>query len=533
MIHRLPLFLLLLLLVSGCPLSGSLSLDDDDDDDATGDDDDDDATEDWKPLPEILAWAFEDEAEDLGAPGVAVAIVHEGQLYAQGFGTRHPEGDEPVLPSTLFRIGSVTKVLTATAILAQADRGTLALDDRLVDFLPSLELVGEGDIRQASLHELLSHQGGSSDYTPITGGSEDERLLDASLAEFPTKAWGMAPPGSFWNYSNPNYSLAGLMLEQSDGRWYREIMTEELFGPLGMDRTCFLAEEVFEDGNYAVGLSYDWTGESNKTVLAEPDSYDDAWARPAGFAWSSVLELSDFARFLLEGRDDVLSDESHEALTSPQVNTELFLDSIHYSYGLLQIDGRTAEQQDWYDIQTLGHSGALPGYSAELITVPEEELIIVTLASASGVYFDRAIATVLEFLLEQEPSSPPNPRVDPEDFHRYTGTYQEPYNVGLLLVSQQDDRLEVAMPELDALGIPYDTQLYPRSLGNFWMVINEYPFAVTFLFNEDEGPTEWLRSRYFVGRRGEERSVREVPPELRRARVQAMLDSRRRAPPMP
>ena len=192
-----------------------------------------------------------------------------------------------------------------------------------------------------------------------------------------------------------------------------------------------------------------------------------------------------------------------------------------------------AEQQDWYEIQTMGHNGALPGFSAELITVPDEGLIIVTLANASGVYFDGAIGAVLELLLEQEPSSPPNPLIDPDDFDRYVGSYEEPYNVGTMLVSLQGDQLEVAMPALDAAGIPYETQLYPRSLGNFWMVINEYPIPVTFLFNEDKSPTEWLRSRYFVGRRSDERSLDEVPPALRRARVQAMLDSVRRAAPLP
>jgi D-alanyl-D-alanine carboxypeptidase len=468
-------------------------------------------------LPDSLAEAFIAELEDLGAPGVAVAIRHGDTYYAQAFGSRHPDEDDPLSPTALFRIGSVTKMMTATALLTQVDDGTMSLEDTVSYWIPGLELTGNGSMGDISLHELLSHQSGLYDYTPIAGGEEDERLHDATYGEFVDNAYHMAPDGLFWNYSNPNFSLAGLAVEKADGRWYREVVQEDVFEALGMHRSFFLAEEVLADGDYAMASGWDWTGETPGELLVEPDSYDDAWSRPAGYAWSSVLDLSEFGRFLIHGNPEVLSPDLHAQLVAPQVDTQTFLDTVHYGYGVMAVDGR-ASGEDWLNIQTIGHEGAMPGFATSLLTVPEADLVIAVLANEDFAYFNQAISAVIEELVAPESVPAPDLGIDPADFSDYAGTYHDPIQMGTIEVSQQGESLVVSVPLLDEVGIDYDSQLLVASHANFYMFIRDYPYQVTFLRNPGEtgGSTRWLRSRFFVGDREGDSGRAESPPSASR-----------------
>lgn len=501
------------LLLIGCPTDGGTF---GDDDDAT------DPGPTWEALPDELAWAFEDETDDLGAPGGAIAILHGDILYAQGFGTRHPDGGDPVAPTTLFRIGSVTKMMTAAALLQQVDAGQLSLDDDVGTLIPGLHLGGVGSIEDATLHQLISHQGGVYDLTPIEGGPDDERLAEYTTGGFGDDAWMMVQPGSFWNYANPNFSLAGYVVEQTDGRWYREIVEQDVWAPLGMNRSMFLSEDVLADGDYAVGLSPDWTGQSPDIVHVEADSYDDAWSRPAGFAWSTVLDLVTFGSFMLDGDTAVLSDELRGELVSTQVGTLSFLDRLGYGYGTMQWQGRSADG-DWFEVDTLEHGGAIPGFAAELITVPEADLVIATLASTNGAYYRDALGATLEQLLGEAPGELPDLGIDPDDFDAYLGTYEGPSNVGDFIVTQEGDDLVVEMPLLDQYNYPYDDHLYPQTRDNFVFVLDGYPFSMTFVFDDPAEPARWFRGRYFVGARDD--VTRQVDAPTSRAAIEDFLGS--------
>jgi len=464
-------------------------------------------------LPEALAEAFVAEQGDLEAPGVAVAIRHGDSYYAQAFGSRHPEQDEPLSPTALFRIGSITKMVTATALLAQVDSGALSLDDTVEDWVPGLELDGEGAMAGISLHELLTHQSGLYDYSPIAGGGADELLAQVAYGDFPSSAYHMAPDGLFWNYSNTNFSLAGLAVEEADGRWYREVVGEDVFAPLGMERSGFLGEDVLEDGDYALAWGWDWTGLTAGQLLVEPDSYDDAWLRPAGYAWSSVLELSEFGRFLVHGNPDVLSSAMHAELIARQIDTQMLLDTTHYGYGVMAIEGRALEDA-LLDIETREHDGATPGYAASLVTVPEDDLVIAVLASTDGAYFRQSISAAIESLAGPELTDLPDIEEDPLRFADYAGTYQDAIQVGAIEVSQEGDSLVVSAPTLDAVNIDYSPTLLPSSPGNFYWFVGDFPHQLTFVRNpgETEGATQWLRSRFFVAEREEEAARSESSP---------------------
>jgi len=491
--------------------------------------DDDDSTADaaYEPLPDTIAAVFEQEADDLGASGAAVAIWHDGVLYAGTFGTRSPDGGDAVEPTTLFRIGSTTKMMTSVSMLAAADRGALQMSDAVIDHLPGLDIAGDAPFGDVSLHHLLSHTSGISEITPLDAGPADELLQDFTFSSFgfAGTTWMMAPAGSFWNYSNPNFALAGAVVEAADGRLYREIMREDVFAPLGMDRTLFLGEDVADDGDFAESDTYDWTGQTTGQVRVGANSYDHGWSRPAGFAWSSVLDMVGFGRFLLDGDEDVLSPASHAALVDEHANMYVHLDLGTYGYGVMHWSEWYAGE-GFFDVATTEHNGAIPGYAAELITVPAEGLVMVTLAAGDGAYFGDLRQAVWEELLGAVAVDAPDPDIVPDNFANYVGTYEDPYNVGTIIVTQNaDGDLQWELPRLDQLDVPYGPNLLPAARGKFRVNIQNANTSISFIAADgtQEGPARWLRHRAFVGdRQGvTTRDALPDPPRLRAARLRA------------
>ncbi len=453
------------------------------------------------PRFDAIATALEKERKELGAPGVALAILEGGEVtYAAGFGSKDPGADDPVLASTLFRIGSVTKVLTATAVLQLVESGDVDLMDPITTYLPSLSF--EKDPAWAPSIEvghLLTHQSAIVDYLEVDSSpASDADLASVMLGPFPKEAYLMAPAGRMYNYSNPGYMYAGLVAEVAGGELYRTLMHDRVFAPLGMDRTFFLPSEVVADGDFAFGKTVHWkTGEP---LVAGPETYDNAWARPAGYAWSSVLDLANFVRFLRNGENAVLHDSVREEMMKPQVNTEEFLDRMGYGYGLIVQQG--VFLGSFYDILIVQHGGAIPGFAADMYWVPACDLGFVTLANTDGAYFIDTLVTALTTLCTlPSPSTPPDLTVDPSSFGALVGTYEDPYNVGTVVVTQDGDDLKVEMPLLDTMQIPYEPVLEPTLPNNFLLGVQGITLPVTFL-RDAQGDGEYFRTRSFVAARG-------------------------------
>lgn len=454
----------------------------------------------YQPLVDTIV----DELDDLGAPGMAVAIVEGGEVtFAHGFGTKHPDEDDPVLPTTLFRIGSVTKMITATGVLQQVAAGAVDLDAPVTDYLPDFALAGDETWAPSiTVEHTLTHASAMRDYlvidTPVTQ-QNDGALYDYLHGSFANLVYLMAPAGRMWNYSNPNFYLAGLINEVAADEYYAAYLDEHVFSPLGMDRTFFDPDDVLADGDYAYGDTTHW--QTGEPFVAAPDAYDNYWARPAGYAFSSVLDLARMLGFLRAGDEAVLDDELRQAMVAPQIDTERFLDLSHYGYGVMVSQGFFMGS-DWYDEPLISHGGAINGFAADLYYFPGCDLGYVTLANTDGAYFDHALLTAFETLCElpSGPAEPPDLEMGPEDYDTYAGEYLDELNVGAIVVTHAGDELLVSMPLLDDYGYSYDEVLAPSSPNNFYLTIEGYPSLTTFLLDGD-GQAEYFRTRAFVGAR--------------------------------
>lgn len=443
--------------------------------------------------PTAVYEAFEAQMSALGAPGVAVGIWRDGQIvHAFGIGQKGPESTDEVGPDTLFRIGSVTKMMTSAGLLAQVDAGNVELETTLAE-LVDVETLTPQRYPATTLHHLLSHQGAFFDHTPLEGSSNDERLATYTEGTWARSySWQMAEAGSFWNYSNPNFALAGLAIERADpdGRTYRQAMREDVFDPLEMDRTLFLGEDVLADGDYATGLAYDWTQGGADWLPAEPDSYDNAWSRPAGFAYSSVSDLLRFQQQL----------HADERLVTPHVEMEIGAPGLaSYGYGVMVLSGFYTSS-GFVEEPLWTHGGAIPGFSSEVFVLPDQDFAVAVLSNTDDAYYGDSVAVAIEEMVELPAGGDGPASGVRDDFSRYAGRYNDPWNIGEVLITHSDGTLSIECPTLEAYGYEVDAELEPQGRDVFRMTLNGTGVDIALL----EGPdfeSQYLVHRAFVGHR--------------------------------
>jgi CubicO group peptidase (beta-lactamase class C family) len=171
-------------------------------------------------------------------PGVAIGVVRGGAVFkAQGYGYANIEHMVPVGPETIFQSGSLGKQFTAAAVMLQIERRRLGLDDAISKFFPD----APPSWNAIKVRHLLTHTSGIPDYTD---GTIDLRR-DYTEDDFVKFAFGLPlefPAGSRWNYSNTGYVLLGAIVRKVSGRFYGDVLADEVFKQLGMTTARVISE---------------------------------------------------------------------------------------------------------------------------------------------------------------------------------------------------------------------------------------------------------------------------------------------------
>ena len=181
--------------------------------------------------------------------GLAVAVVHEDDVVARGFGVRDIGTGAPVTPETMFHLASVSKPFVATAVVSlattrAAGEPVLDLDAPVTDWIPELTLA-DGRQGEVTARGLLSHTSGLPDVADY--GWHDPQLGDDALSDFARSLSGWrlkSEPGTEFSYSNAGYELLGLLLSRVTGTTFEDAMRQRLLVPLGMRDSTFLRAEV-------------------------------------------------------------------------------------------------------------------------------------------------------------------------------------------------------------------------------------------------------------------------------------------------
>lgn len=439
------------------------------------------------------------EAMGTGTPGAAVAVVLDGALaYEQGYGVKSRESGAPVGPATLFRTGSIQKMMTAAAVLAQADRGRLRLNEPVTRLIPELHFAQPGAAGRIRVRDLLTHTAGIPNLVELTCGGDDTTLARwaASLAQTPL----YAPSGAFWNYSNGGYSLAGLVAERAARRPYRHVMRETVWDPADMHATFQLPSEVLAYGDYSLGHALDPA--TGTPMLVAPDTYECWWGFPAGDAFTTAGDLARWAATLMDGGGSVLSRHASAALQRPQVSTELPSGDA-YGYGVFVTDVG--------GVRVLHHGGGVPGWTSSLLWVPRLGFAVSALSNADGdTAPGAATRCALREVLGLEWPEEGHELTPPATWRQYTGRYEIRHQDGALVPAQVTlvgDELRVATTD-PSTGAALELPVRQVHRNSFYVDLDgdgqlgNSAELITFIARPGaQGQPMFMRSIAFVGRR--------------------------------
>jgi CubicO group peptidase (beta-lactamase class C family) len=420
------------------------------------------------------------------ASGASVAVWKDGEIiFAEGFGTRSPDTDQEVAPTTLFEIGSDTKKITAIALLQQVEAGRLSVDTSIGDAVPDLAFTRDPGLEDAlTLHELMSHQSALFDYVPWDDAPDDSELHDRAVGRYAENGYPLGPSGLFWDYSNPNYALTGLAVEEATGRAWADVVEQDVFAPLGLKRSFARLSEAEADGDYATGygLSVDgwdsfspfFDGQYRLGTVEMDDAVDNAFLRPAGGVWSTASDMARLAGFLVDGDAAVLSDPLREQITAAHVARWPDVDPsvLGYGYGINVYNGFAGEE-GFYRVPVWTHGGNTLTMTSTLYVAPEQRVAVSVLSNGYIDDFRETAHVALEQLADlPPPEEVPELLAPPGDVAALAGTWTDRYAVGTVTLSWDGAALQVDAPDLVAQGHSVGAPLVPFALDSFTLAID-------------------------------------------------------------
>lgn len=372
-----------------------------------------------------------------GVPGVAIAVVHEGEiLWTEGYGSSDLATGAPLTPQTRFRLGSVSKLFTATAVLILRDEGRLRLEDPVDKYLPWFTVTNPFAGRPAiTIEQLLTHTSGLPREAPFpywtTHDFPDREALRASLGGISL----LARPGEVYRYSNLGVSLLGEIVAAVSGESWAAFVDRRVLSPLGM--TASQAEPT------------DFSSLARAYLRKRPDGsrgtavhYPTRAIAPASSVVSTAEDLARFAAFHLAAHQTAASEmdasdphASAPATTPPMeplaAATRREMQRARFVYpgwnggrGL----GFAVSRRDERTFPS--HGGWIGGHRADLILDPSRGVAVVALTNAddaSPALFSRKVLDIVGSAIARATTkAPPAPAPDPV-WQSYLGSYTDPW----------------------------------------------------------------------------------------------------------
>ena len=410
---------------------------------------------DYECVKESISRLARQEMEKNNVTGLSIALVDDkGLIWAQGFGYADKGNNIPATPQTVYRVASISKLFTATAIMQLAEQGKINIDEPLTSYLPEFSIKtrfpGEGKITPRN---LMTHHSGlpanfykgifSSNPEPFTKVIKE--LKDEYLAY---------PPDSVYSYSNLGVTLLGGVVERVTGKDYASYMKESILGPIGMENSSFSTKT-------GTGAAKGYKDGDPTTELGIRDL-------PATGLLSSAVDLGRFMQMVLmggmSGERRIIKPETLAEMLRPQ-NIKVPLD-----FGIYTGLGWALDGMGNTEIENAGpvvhHGGSLPSFNSQLLILPEKKLGVVVLTNSSTrPAVDDVAAEALTLALEVKtgikqprwtrPQKSVKP-LSPEEINHFTGSYATP--VGLVKAYGKSDFLKA---EILGNGV----SLMPRTDG--------------------------------------------------------------------
>jgi dipeptidyl aminopeptidase/acylaminoacyl peptidase len=368
----------------------------------------------WEGRLHALAERHQVVGAQLGILRLGADSAAEDDVIEVTHGVLNRRTGAPVTPDSLFQIGSITKVWTATLVLQLAAEGRLDLDTPVSQILPDLKLADEELTTTVTVRHLLTHTSGiDGDIFTDTGRGDDCLLKYAGLL---ADAGRNHPPGLTWSYCNAGYCLLGLVVETLTAQTWDQALREKLITPLGLTSTVTLPEEALL---FATAVGHE-DGEP-VGVWGLPRSVG-----PAGLITSTARDVLAFARMHLSGGraadgTQVLGQKETAAMAAHEVDLpDPYVLGDSWGLGWIRFG--------WDSHRLIGHDGSTLGQNAYLRILPGQGLAVTLLTNgghSGDLYQDlfREIFAELAGVAMTPPITPLEPPVE-VDLTPYVGTYE-------------------------------------------------------------------------------------------------------------
>jgi CubicO group peptidase (beta-lactamase class C family) len=318
-----------------------------------------------------LPQGFKAEADALLArsypadgPGASVAISQSGKIVYEGHrGLADIPAQRAISAGTVFRIGSITKQISAAVLLQLVAEGKVGLDDPLAKYLPTYP-----NGSAITMRELLNHTSGIQSYTSIPGWMVEARTnkaytTEAMIAEF-AQLPATSKPGEAWSYNNSGYVLVGAVIEAVTHRpWYDEV-NRRIAAPLGLHSLRYGVDEP-----QITAMAKGYTEGDDKTVTLANRIHMSVPAA-AGALAATATDVTRWGHALHHG--EIVAAPFYQQMIAP---TKLPNGTVApYGFGL--------ETGTLRGLATIGHSGGIFGFASDSIYVPQDDVFVTVLTNS-------------------------------------------------------------------------------------------------------------------------------------------------------
>ncbi len=319
--------------------------------------------------------------------GVSVAVVENGEYeWAAGFGLADVENNAPASEHTLYRLGSISKPLTAVGALQLYQQGKLDLDAPVQKYCPAFPEKS----KPITTREVLGHLGGIRHYkaeiqNDLEGGNTKhfDNPIQAGLDFFRNDPL-VAEPGTHFHYSTQGYTLVGCVMEGASGTKYTDYMRQNVVLPAGMEHTQ-------PDNRFAI-IPYRtrFYQKTKDGAVENADFLDSSYKIPGG-GWISSAE--DMARFEVAVLNDKLIKRStRDLMWTPLKPSDGSEDTYGLGWGRSDKDG----------MRFVGHSGGQQGTSTDFLIAPDSRRGVVVLTNMEDIDAGDLATDILKILVSQK-----------------------------------------------------------------------------------------------------------------------------------
>lgn len=430
---------------------------------------------DYSYTKKYMSWLINKEMKKNDVTGLSIALVYDQKVvWSEGFGYADKVGNVPATPETVYRVGSISKLFTATAVMQLAEQGIIDIDKPLQSYLPEFSIKSRfTDTGPITPRSIMTHHSGlpSELLKGMWNKSPEPFENEVKLLRDEYAAY---PPNYVYSYSNVGVTILGHALEKVSGHDFSTHLTISLLQPLGMAHSKF---DPAPDHSLLAAKAYRKGAEADELPLR---------VVPAGGLNSTVLDLSRFMKMVFAGgrvgERQIIKTETLAEMLHPQ-NADVPLD-LDLRIGL----GWFLGSLSGIDVKKTGpvaqHDGGTLYHRSQMIVLPEQKLGVVVLSNSAtaGEVVCNVATEALKLAFEaksgirqhaQKQVKQRTGSLPKENLQAYEGRYAT--IAGVINVTRQADYLRTEVmgkavrlvPRVDGLlGLQYRLLgLFPISLG--------------------------------------------------------------------